>query len=315
MSTLAPSQNVTSRDPKGLKFISIVEAQYNKAGLSDGPDGEAQRINDTALSNLADLIANFISEARRSDKFKGKEVRSSYTYPNEYKGPKPIDKQLLSLSIALNLDPASALEYATHLPALESFVPADALKWTGWFAVPSLASLATIAEKHFPEVKDMTERYCRTILFVFGKLAASRPFQNWREGQITSEQLRMTARLLRAMEILAETQKGDILIIAAQLGMRHRGRCTGRAREVFVANEVGLGSLMGSSIALTHPERFVRWEELDMDLPGDEFSPDADGQFVEAPILFVGDGGLRFGTSDVGGADGRCGSASFFLPQ
>ena len=30
--TLAPS--VTTRDPKGLKFISIVEAAYNKAGLT-----------------------------------------------------------------------------------------------------------------------------------------------------------------------------------------------------------------------------------------------------------------------------------------
>jgi hypothetical protein len=292
-----------------------VEAQYNKAGLSDGPDGEAQRINDTALSDLSDLIAKFIAEARQSDKFKGKEVRSNYTYPKEYKGPHPIADQIAALATALGLDPASALEYATHLPELESFVPADALKWTGWFAVPSLAALTTLAEKNFPDVEDMAERYCRAILFVFGKLAASRPFQNWREGQITPEQLRMAARLLRAMEILAETQKGDILVIAAQLGMRHRGRATGLAREVFVANEVGLGSLMGSSIALTHPERFVRWEELDMDLPGDEFSPDADGRFVGAPLWLVGDGELGFGAGVVGDADGNYGSGSFFLPQ
>ncbi len=32
-------------------------------------------------------------------------------------------------------------------------------------------------------------------------------------------------------------QPGDILIIAAQLGMSHRGRSVRLAREVFVANE------------------------------------------------------------------------------
>ncbi len=32
--TLAPSK-VTGRDPKGLKFMSVVEAAYNKAGLSE----------------------------------------------------------------------------------------------------------------------------------------------------------------------------------------------------------------------------------------------------------------------------------------
>jgi hypothetical protein len=32
-------------------------------------------------------------------------------------------------------------------------------------------------------------------------------------------------------------------------------------------------------MALVHPERYVRWEELDTDCAGDEFAPDADGAF------------------------------------
>ncbi len=55
--TLAPS--VTARDRKGRKFISVVEAAYNNAGLNDQ---EAQRVNDTP--GLADLIGNFIAEHR-----------------------------------------------------------------------------------------------------------------------------------------------------------------------------------------------------------------------------------------------------------
>jgi membrane carboxypeptidase/penicillin-binding protein len=82
MSTLAPSANVvTSRDPKGLKFVSIVEAAYNKAGLSEK---EAQRVNDTA--GLADLISNFIAENRVTDQFKDEEVESTYGYLSGYSG-------------------------------------------------------------------------------------------------------------------------------------------------------------------------------------------------------------------------------------
>ena len=55
--TLTPS--VTVRDPKGLKFLEVVGAAYNKAGLTEA---EAQRVNQAA--GLADLIANHIAEHR-----------------------------------------------------------------------------------------------------------------------------------------------------------------------------------------------------------------------------------------------------------
>jgi hypothetical protein len=59
---LAPS--VTTRDPKGLKFISIVEGAYNKAGLSDD---EAQNVNEAP--GLADLIDEHISRNRYPNRF------------------------------------------------------------------------------------------------------------------------------------------------------------------------------------------------------------------------------------------------------
>ncbi|MFA5023318.1 MAG: hypothetical protein WC537_03585, partial [Candidatus Paceibacterota bacterium] len=100
------------------------------------------------------------------------------------------------------------------------------------------------------------------------------------------------------------------------LGRLHRGRSTRRARECFVANEYGLGSLSGASIALTHPERFVRNEELDMDLPGDEFDdPDGGGRFGRAPHLYFNDDGVRFGAGYVGHTNQCFGSVSGFVPQ
>jgi len=127
--------------------------------------------------------------------------------------------------------------------------------------------------------------------------------------------LRVHARTAHALDLIAETQKGDILIVAAQLGMRHRGKSVRRAREVFVANEFGLGSLAVGSIVLTHPERLVRWKELDMDCSGDEFSPEADGGFFVSPYFDFDGGEVRFDTDFVGSPGGDFGSVSGFLSQ
>ena len=303
--TLAPS--VTTRDPKGLKFISIVEAAYNKAGLTME---EAQRVNDAP--GLSDLVRTFIAVNRSRNQCTDEEVDSGYTYPPEYQGPKPIKEQIETIAKIFDLDPSQALEFVKNLPALESFVPADALQWTGWFAIPSVDALA---KKHFPEVTDPAEKYCRAVQLVHAKIASSRSFCNFRKGEITPAQFRVHARTAQALEQLASTQPGDILVIAAQLGIYHRGRSVRRAREVFVANEFGLGSVAGGSIALTHPERFVRWKELDMDLPGDEFSPVADGVFSHSPCLVFYLVKLGFDTNRIGYAHDFYGSASAFVPQ
>ena len=58
--TLTPSaQSMTVRDSKGLKFLEVVGAAYNKAGLNEA---EAQRVNQA--SGLADLIAQHIAKHR-----------------------------------------------------------------------------------------------------------------------------------------------------------------------------------------------------------------------------------------------------------
>ena len=299
--TLAPSV-VTARDPKGLKFMSIVEAAYNKAGLTDGADGEAQRVNDT--TGLADHIAAWLEEHRTTNKYKDEEVRAAYGYPKEYKGPKPIADQVKAIAEIFGLDPALALEYAKKLPVL----PEGA---EGWFAIPSVDALA---QKHFPEVTDPAEKYCRALQLVHQKIAASRSFYNYRDGQIDTAHIKVSTRTLEAFKKIAEQQKGDILIIAAQLGKRHGGRSVRRAREVFVTNEYGLTSVAVGSIVLVHPERLVRWEELDMDCSGDEFSGDGFGRFGRAPY-FVFHDEARFDALDVSGAGGFCGSSSGFAPQ
>lgn len=241
------------------------------------------------------------------DQYSDEEVESSYEYPPEYKGPRPVKEQIKKLAEIFSLNPSHALEFADNvLPTFQ--LPNGA---EGWFAIISPAGL----EKLVPQASSPEDRYCKGVPLVLEKIAASRRFYNYREGQINPDRLRQHARTVAALAKIAESQKGDILIIPAQLGLRHRGRSVRRARVCFTNGEFGLRSLDVGAIALTHPERFVRFEELDVDCSGDEFAPGADRVFSKSPFfLFSGDG-VKFGAGDVGRAVDDCGPGSAFPTQ
>lgn len=285
------------------RFIEDAFDRAIKDGLLDKE--RMQKLIENGNEFQAHIIAG-IKELSIPNQFADEEVSSNYTYPPEYKGPRNIAEQVKTIAKIFNLDAKQALEYIKNLPALPDGAE-------GWFAIPAVDA---IAKHHFPEVTDPAEKYCRAIQLVLKKIAESREFYNYREGNITPEHLRLTARTAHALELIAKTQKNsDILVVACQLGMRHRGRSTRRSREVFVVNEFGLGSLAGGSIVLTHPERLVRFDELDMDCPGDEFSPDGDGGLSRAPIFYFVDVKAKFGAIFVDIADGYYGSGSGFLSQ
>ncbi len=250
-------------------------------------------------------LKELIEKHSITNQFADEEVETGYTYPREYRGPKPINDQIKAIAEILGLDSSHALEFAKTLPEL----PMGA---EGWFAIPTVDAVAT---KHFPEVTDPADHYCRAVELVLERIGKSRKFYNYREGEITPNRLRQHVRTLNALGKLAETQKGDILIVAAQYGMRHRGRSTRRARECFVGNEFGLGAFAVGCMALVHPERYVRWEELDTDCAGDEFAPDADGGFSFAPFFHFYDGEVVFSADWFDDARAYYGSVSAFLPQ
>jgi len=225
------------------------------------------------------------------------------TYPKEYEGPKPIDDQILEIAKIFSLDSAQALEHVKNLSDLPDHAE-------GWFAIPSVEALA---KRHFPEVTDPRRMYCLAIQCAHKKISDSRDFHNYHEGQIAIGCLRVHARTARALDLITKKQPGDILVIAAQLGMRHRRHDVRRARDLFIPNEFGLGSFAVSSIILTHPNRLVRWEELHMDCAGDELAPGADGDFSAAPSFrFVNDE-IHFGSNEIDFGYERYGSVSGFI--
>jgi hypothetical protein len=164
-------------------------------------------------------------------------------------------------------------------------------------------------------VTDPAERYCRAVILILEAIGNSRTFTNYRKGQILPDRYRMHERTAGKLRIIALAQPGDIQIFPFQFGIRHRGRSMRRAREVFITSEFGLGGFHGGTQLLIHPERLICWEQLHMDLPGDEFAPDRRGEFSRAPYLDFNDGKVRFNTGRVSCPLQFFGSSSAFCPQ
>jgi len=260
---------------------------YTKAGL----DKEGARLINQRIGEFGPRFLSILEELS---------VPNTYAYSKEYDGPKPIDVQIKALAQNLNLDPTQALEYAKNLPDMKSFVPEDARKWTGWFAIPS----ETDPRKNLHAIKHTYE-----------KIAASRNFNPCVE--LTSDCYRMNARTAQALKHISKYQPGDILIIAAQLGMQHRGLSDSWARKAYAENEFGLDPLAVGSIVLNHPNRLVRSEELGMICSGADFddSNDGDARFDHAPVIYFDNDRVEFAVADCTDAFSYFGSVSAFAPN
>ncbi|MEK7643278.1 MAG: hypothetical protein AAB372_02415 [Patescibacteria group bacterium] len=249
-------------------------------------DDFAEAIRVAAITSLKDLSV--------SDKFKDEEMESSYGYLSGYK-PKGITEQT---NILRQLFPG--VGFADEKLA-ERPVPANA---EGWFAIPKWQTIA-------PTYGEAVEK-------VLAKISETRKgkFKNWREGNLGPDYLKQTAKTEKVFQTLGDEQKDhDILVVAAQFGLRHRGRSVRRAREVMQVNEFGLGAFAVGIMLLTHPERLMNYDDLYVDCAGDEYAPEADGDFSLAPLFDFGGDRVGFGAYWFDSASGSCGSASAFLPQ
>ena len=251
-------------------------------------DEFAEAIRIAALASLKDLSV--------SDKFKNEEVASNYGYLSGYRKPKSITEQC---NILRQIFPG--VGFADEKLA-ERAVPANA---EGWFAIPKWQTIAPTYSEAVQKVLDAVKK------------ARNGKFHNYRDGQINGERLRQSAKTAAVFQKLGDEQKDhDILVVAAQFGIRHRGRSVRRAREVFSQNEMGLGAFAVGIMILTHAERLQHYDDLWIDCAGDEFDdPDAVVRFDLAPCFGFLGGKVEFGTCWFVSANGHCGSASAFVPQ
>ena len=287
------TQLITSiTDGQKKQYLRFVEDAAERALKETALDKDGiQKLIENGDEFQARIVTG-IKELSVSNQFADEEVQSSYAYPKGYK-VKGITEQT---NILRQLFPG--IGFADEKLA-EQPLPPNA---EGWFAIPKWQTLA-------PTYGEAVEK-------VLAMIASKRKFYNYRDGQLGAEYLRQHAKTVKMFQKLGDEQKDhDILVVPAQFGLRHKGRSVRRAREVFTANEFGLGAFAVGIMLLTHPEREVQWEQLHVDCAGDEFSPDADGDFSSAPIFYFNDGKVELHAGWYDNADEDYGSASAFLSQ
>ena len=277
-------------DGQKKQYLRFVEDAAERALGEVALDKDGiQKLTENGDEFQARIIAG-IKELSVLNQFAGEEVQSSYAYPKGYK-VKGITEQTNILR-QLFSGIGFADEQIVNRP-----LPSNA---EGWFAIPKWQTMAAT--------------YNEAALKVLAMIGQKRKFYNYREGALGADYLRQHARTAKMFQQLSDEQKDhDILVVPAQFGLRHRGRSVRRAREVFMSNEFGLDAFSVGIMLLTHPEREIQWEQLHVDCAGDEYSPDADGEFVYAPLFRFHDGKVRFYAGWFDDADDNYGSASAFL--
>jgi hypothetical protein len=222
-------------------------------------------------TDVATSVEEIIYRYTASDKFKDEEVGSNRTYPPTYK-VRPIEAQVTELK---KLFPAlgTCMEKLARKPLLEG---AEA-----WFAIPRWQAVA-------PTYNEAVELALTT-------MATKRKFQNRIAGRLGPIYLRQSERAKLADTILADQQQGhDILVVAAQAGMLHRGCSARRARLRMAGNEFGAGVFAIACMLLTHPERLSSEDALMIDCGGDEYSVRGDITFDRVPLFDYDISGIEF---------------------
>jgi hypothetical protein len=223
------------------QIVRFIERKLDALRLD--ADG-AQRVIENGgdfQTDLGDLILMYaVNGSRFTDR----------VYPGNYR-PKSIEEQVATLrKVFPDLRGATYDESIALGP-----LPAGA---EGWFAIPRWHLLGAT--------------YGEAVEKVLDSIRFSRMFYNHRKGQMNL--LRQHASTIEALRKIGDEQKGhDILVVACQFGLRHRGCSARRAREIMYEEgglEFGLGAFAVGCMLLTNPEREVRPKQLHVLCAGDE---------------------------------------------
>ena len=268
--------------------VNIALGEIDGEGLERALDnGDELRVA------VIQTITSKLRELSIPNEFADEEVVSSYGYLSGYRKPKSITEQC---NILRKLFPGvgNALEKLAEQPVLTGA--------EGWFAIPKWQTIA-------PTYGEAVEK-------VLAKLSQTREgkFYNYCKGQLGPDRLRQSIKAFQKLE--GEQKDYDILVVAAQFGINHRGRSVRRACEVMNSQEFGLGAFAVGIMLLSHPERLQHYDDLWIDCAGDEYDCLVSGvRFDYAPGFRFEGGGVSFGTRWASGMHVRYGSASGFLPQ
>lgn len=269
------SGNTTDQQSRQLQEVlgAAVQSAYQTA-IEQLDRQSAQSVldmNKKLKSEVAERVVEIIRRHTISDKYKDEEVRSTREYPATYR-VRPVEAQVTELRKLLP-GLSTCNERLSRKP-----LPAGA---EAWFAIPRWQSMAS--------------NYNDAVEIVLAVLATKRKFSNRILGKLGATFLRQSERSKLAEKILGEQQQGnDILVVAAQAGMLHRGSSARRTRVALAGNEFAVGVFAFGCMLLTHPERLSTGETLMIDCGGDEYSVRGDYTFDRVPLFDYDAAGIEF---------------------
>ena len=269
------SGNTTDQQNQLLgKLLGEADQEACKTAIEQLDRQSAQVVldmNRKLKSEVADSVVEIIHRHTVCDKFKDEDVGSNRTYPPTYR-VRPVEAQVTALR-TLFPSLGSCKEKLARRPLLEG---AEA-----WFAIPRWQALAST--------------YNEAVEMLMEVLATKRKFSNRIIGRMGPTYLRQSERSKLGEKILGEQQEGnDILVVAAQAGMLHRGCSARRTRVALAGNEFGLGVYASACMLLTHPERLSTGDTLMIDCGGDEYSVGGDYTFDRVPLFDFDMAGIEF---------------------
>jgi hypothetical protein len=226
---------------------------------------------DKLKAELTSAAQKIIERLTQSEKYRSEEAISRREYPPAYK-LRPIEAQVTALREAFP-ELGGCVERLARNP-----IPDEA---EAWFAIPRWQAVA-------PSYNEAVEK-------MIAVLGAKRRLSNRIAGNLGAKYLRQNERTRLAEQIVAGQQPGsDILVVAAQFGLRHRGCSARRARVVMASHEFALGAFALGCMLITHPERLSLIDTLMIDCSGDEYSLRADTIYDRVPLFDFDLGGIEF---------------------
>jgi len=268
-----------------------------------------------ALFEVRKFLADKVKELSNFTLYADQVVESEFRYLSGYRKARPIDEQIaiLRLSEKFFLQFRGPIDWELNEKQKQLLAVPASLGSEGYFAVVFDSIMVTHHEND-PAV-DQSGPVTR-VLQALSKQRDGR-LVNHREGKLGPEYYRRSKRSADIMRQLWESQgcPTGIILVPAQLGFTHRGKLVLRARVVIRGSELPLDAYEVLQMVLTHENRLKHYDDLWINLPGSEYSPDANGGFEYALCVWFSDGRVGFGYDGVDDADRGYGSASGFLAQ
>lgn len=288
------SGNTTEQQCRLLKELlgnAVHDACLTAMGQLDIERAQAVLEADSSLkSEVTEAVTELIQRHTGTNRYKEEEVGSNCPYPPTYR----VLPMAAQATVLKNLFPRLQ---GCHEKLARRDPPQGAEEW---FAIPRWQALAS--------------SYNEAVEMVIGVLASKRRFSNRIADRMGEKYLRQTERTKLAETILGEQQQGnDILVVAAQAGMLHRGYSARRTRVVMASNEFGLGAFAVACLLLAHPDRLSNGETLMIDCCGDEYSTRGDFTFDRIPLFDYDLSGTEFSVFYNDRARNQWGSPTGFL--